>query len=76
MRLILDGDVDDLQAVQLRVRHVLQPAGVNDERDVPAGEDAGAQSRVQTAEEQTGRHLRDRHHHLQDRTTRLPVRQC
>lgn len=73
MRLVLDGDMEHLQAVQLRVGHVLQPAGVNDERDVPAGQDAEVQSRVQTAEIQTGTHLRHRHHLLQG--GRAPVRQ-
>lgn len=62
VRLVLDRDVEDLQAVQRRVGHVLQPAGIDDECDVPAGEDAEVQSRVQTAEVQTRTDLRDPGH--------------
>lgn len=59
MWLVLDRDRQDLQAIQLRVGHALQPAGVDNERDVPAGEDAAVQSRIQTAQVQTGTHLRN-----------------
>lgn len=61
MRSILDWDVKDLQAIQLRVDHTLQTTDIDYERDVPAGEDTVLQSRVQTTEEETGTHLRDRH---------------
>lgn len=61
MRLILDWDVKDLQAVPLRVDHVFQTTDVDYEGDVSAGEDTVLQSRVQTTEEQTRTHLRDRH---------------
>lgn len=68
MRLILDGDVEDLQTVHLRVGHVVQSTGVNYEGDVPAGQHTAVQSRVQTAEVQTRTDLRNRHVYLQDKT--------
>lgn len=66
MRLVLDGDVKDLQAVQLRVGNMLESAGVNDEGDVSAGQHADVQSRVQISEEEAGRDLRDPHDQLQE----------
>ena len=66
MGLILDRDLEDLQAVERRIGDVLQSTGVNDKRDVPAGQHATVQSRVQITEVQTGRDLRDPHGDLQD----------
>lgn len=59
-------DRQNLEQVQLRVRHLLQPTGVDDERDVPAGQDAAVQSCIQTAEVQTGAHLGHWHRPLLD----------
>lgn len=73
VRVILDKDVEDLQAFQLRVRHVVQSAGVNDQSDVPAGQHPEVQSRVQTAEVQTRTDLSHRHVHLQDKTEESQV---
>lgn len=69
MRLVLDGDVEHLQTIQLRVGNVLEPTGVDDESDISAGQHAGVQSRVQISEEEAGRDPRDPHDPLQEDTS-------
>lgn len=61
MRLVLDGDTKDTQAVHSWIGHALDATGVDDQRDVPAGQNALFQSRVQTTEEQSRANWRDRH---------------